>query len=192
MSSRDAVASLDTSIFVHPQALVESRSIGIKSRVWAFAHVMAGAVIGQDCNIGGHTFIESGAVIGNGVTVKNGVSIWDQVTIEDDVFVGPSAVFTNHPKPRAFIRGNRDAWRKTLVKKGATIGAGAVIVCGIEIGEYAFIGAGAVVTKSVPSYALVVGNPGKIVARVCRCLKTKVPWDSAQSLNCPDCSSQSA
>ncbi|MBI3535468.1 MAG: N-acetyltransferase [Deltaproteobacteria bacterium] len=120
---------------------------------------MSKAKIGENCNIGGHVFIESGAKVGNHVTVKNGISIWDLVDIEDDVFLGPHMIFTNDFMPRSFLKKKREDFLPTFVKKGATIGAGAVIVCGITIGQYAFVGAGSVVTKNIPPYGLVVGNP---------------------------------
>ena len=157
---------LHETVFVHAFAFVESKHIGEKTRIWEFAHVMPEARIGSGCNIGGHAFVESGAVIGNGVTVKNGISIWDKVKIEDDVFLGPHMVFTNEKMPRAFIKKTRDDFLPTLIKKGATIGAGAVIVCGVTVGEYAFVAAGAVVTKDVPAYGLVQGNPARLVGYV--------------------------
>ena len=156
-------------VFVHPQALVESANIGKGTRIWAFAHVMKDAEIGAGCNICDHVFIESNARIGNNVTIKNGVSIWDGVQIEDNVFVGPNAVFTNDPNPRAEVRKPRDEWLPTIIRSGATIGANATVVCGVTIGKYAFVAAGAVVTRSVPSHALIVGVPGRARGWMCRC-----------------------
>lgn len=156
-------------IFIHPKALVESAMIGSHTRIWAFAHVMRGAEIGSGCNICDHAFIESNAKLGNNVTVKNGVAIWDGVVIEDDVFLGPNVVLTNDPNPRAEIKKPRDQWLSTLIQKGATIGANATILCGIAIGRYAFVAAGAVVTRSVPDYALAAGVPAQIKGWMCSC-----------------------
>lgn len=144
--------------FVHEKALCESSKIGKDTRIWAFAHVMKDVIIGDDCNIGCHVFIESGVKISNRVTVKNGISIWDGITIEDDVFLGPNCVLTNDLLPRS--KGYTDNV-KTLIKKGSSIGANATLLCGITIGEYSMIGAGAVVTKSVAPFSLVVGNPAR-------------------------------
>ncbi|HVO64519.1 MAG TPA: acyltransferase [Terriglobales bacterium] len=155
--------------FAHAAALVETESIGEGTRIWAFAHVMKDAIIGKSCNICDHAFIESNVVIGDGVTIKNGVAIWDGVTLGNHVFVGPNAVFTNDLNPRAEIKKGRQQFVATIVGEGATIGANATIVCGVTIGEYAFIGAGAVVTRSVPPYALVVGNPARRIGYMCRC-----------------------
>jgi len=156
-------------MFIHEKALVESNDIGEGTRVWAFTHVLKGSIIGKDCNICGHCYIEGGAVIGNNVKIKNGVSVWDRVTIEDNVFVGPNAVFTNDINPRAAIKKKQEGFLPVMVKHGATIGANATIVCGITIGRYAFIGAGTVVVKDVPDYALVVGNPSKNIGYMCEC-----------------------
>ena len=145
--------------FVHPNALVESDDIGAKTRIWAFAHVLKNVKIGEDCNLCDYVFIESGVTIGNRVTIKNGISVWDGVTIEDDVFLGPNCVFTNDMFPRS--KAHRGDYMKTLIKHGASIGANATILCGITLGKYCMIGAGAVVTKSVPDYALVAGNPAR-------------------------------
>jgi UDP-2-acetamido-3-amino-2,3-dideoxy-glucuronate N-acetyltransferase len=133
---------------------------------------MRGAVVGSDCNIGEQCFIEAGASIGDRVTVKNGVAVWDRVTIEDDVFVGPCAVFTNDLKPRAAFKKTRESFLPTLVRRGSTIGANATIICGVTIGEGAFIGAGAVVTKNVPAFALMAGNPARRIGWICECGET--------------------
>ena len=170
--------ALDASVFVHEKALCESDHVGRRTRVWAFAHVMAGAVIGEDCNIGGHAFIESGAQVGNRVTVKNQVMVWDQVTVEDDVFLGPGVILTNDRVPRAG-RQTPVVLLPTLIREGATIGAGSVIRCGTTIGVHAFIGAGSVVLNDVPAYALVVGNPVRQKGWMCSC-GTKLP----DSLGC--------
>lgn len=129
-------------------------------KVWHFSHIMKGAVIGENCNIGQNVVVSPGVVLGKNVRVQNNVSIYEGVTCEDDVFLGPSMVFTNVINPRSAV-SRKDQYRKTVVRKGASIGANATIVCGYEIGEYAFIGAGAVVTKPVKSFALVVGNPAR-------------------------------
>lgn len=154
------------SYFVHPKALVDTKDIGEGTRIWAFAQVMEGSRVGADCNICGHSFIEKGAILGNNVTVKNGISIWEKVIVEDNVFLGPNMVFTNVVRPRSGVRGN---FKETVVKKGATIGANATVVCGITIGQYAFVGAGAVVTKDVKPYSLVTGSPARHKGYVCEC-----------------------
>jgi UDP-2-acetamido-3-amino-2,3-dideoxy-glucuronate N-acetyltransferase len=161
--------SPDQSVFVHPNALCESDDVGPRTRVWAFAHVMSGAVVGSDCNICDHAFIESGARIGNHVTVKNNVLLWDKVTIEDEVFLGPNAVFTNDLTPRVAFKKKPEDFKPTLVRRGASIGANATIVCGVTIEEQAMVGAGAVVTRDVPAYALVVGNPARQIGWMCAC-----------------------
>lgn len=148
-----------SSFFVHTTAVIDQgASIGEGTRIWHFCHVMPQAVIGKNCQLGQNGFVDNGAVIGNGVKIQNNVSVYNQVTIEDDVFVGPSAVFTNVVNPRSFIE-RKNEFKKTLVKKGATIGANATILCGVTIGEYAIVGAGAVVTKDVPPFAIMAGNP---------------------------------
>lgn len=157
------------SYFVHPNALVESSAIGDRTRIWAFAHVMAGARIGADCNIGDHVFIESGATLGNNVTVKNGVAIWEGVTIESNVFLGPNCVLTNDYNPRAYIKKRGASLQSTLIRENATVGANATILCGLVIGRFAFIGAGAVVIRSVPDFALMVGNPARQRGWMCSC-----------------------
>lgn len=146
--------------FVHEKALVETSRIGPNTRVWAFAHVLPGAVIGADCNICDGVFIENKVVIGHRVTIKCGVQVWDGVTLEDDVFVGPNATFSNDPYPR---KGNDPStFRPTLVRCGASIGANATILPGVTVGKNAMVGAGAVVTRDVPRNAVVVGNPARI------------------------------
>jgi acetyltransferase-like isoleucine patch superfamily enzyme len=157
------------SFFVHPQALVESDKIGEGTRVWAFAHVMKDAVIGKHCNICDHAFVESNVVLGDGVTIKNGVSVWDGVSLGDHVFVGPNAVFTNDLNPRAEVKKTREQFVLTDVQEGATIGANATIVCGVTLGRYAFIGAGTVVIRDVPAYAMMVGNPARQIGHMCEC-----------------------
>ncbi len=168
--------------FVHERGLCESDQVGEGTRIWAFAHVMKGAKIGGRCNVGDHAFIETGAVIGNRVTIKNAVLIWDGVRIEDDVFVGPNAVFTNVERPRAEFKLKREQFGTTLVRRGATIGANATIVCGVTIGEYAFVAAGAVVTKDVAAHATVAGNPASQRGWSCVC-GARLP----ETLSCANC-----
>ncbi len=155
--------------FVHERALCESDDVGAGTRIWAFAHVMRGAHVGSGCNVGDHAFIETGAWVGDRVTIKNAVLIWDRVRIEDDVFLGPGVVFTNDPNPRAAFKKPASRFVPTLVERGATLGANASIVCGVTIGAHAFVGAGAVVAKNVPSHAMVVGNPARRVGWMCSC-----------------------
>jgi UDP-2-acetamido-3-amino-2,3-dideoxy-glucuronate N-acetyltransferase len=150
----------------HSTAIIdEGAIIGNGTKIWHFSHIMPETVIGENCNIGQNVLIASKVKLGNNVKVQNNVSLYTGVTCEDDVFLGPSCVFTNVINPRSFI-SRKDEFKPTLVKKGATIGANATIICGISIGEYAMIGAGAVVTKDVPDYALIVGNPGRQIGRV--------------------------
>ncbi|HEV8286792.1 MAG TPA: acyltransferase [Chitinophagaceae bacterium] len=154
------------SYFAHPTAVIdEGCKIGEGVNIWHFSHIMPGCKIGDGCNIGQNVFIATGVVLGKNVKVQNSVSIYEGVICEDDVFIGPSAIFTNIKNPRSAISRKKE-YQRTVVKKGATIGANATIVCGNEIGEYAFIGAGAVLTKSVSPYALVIGNPAKQVGWV--------------------------
>jgi len=160
---------MQDSVFIHPQALVESESVAAGTRVWAFAHVMPGAVIGRDCKIGDHAFIEGGATLGDRVTVKNGCLIWHGVHIGDDVFVGPNVVFTNDMTPRVRYQTTSEDWMSTEVADRASLGANSTILCGIRIGRNSLIGAGSVVTKDVPDHALVVGNPARRVGWVCDC-----------------------
>lgn len=169
-------------VFVHPSALCETDTVGARTRIWAFAHLLPGAIVGTDCNICDHAFIEGGARLGNGVTIKNAVLVWDGVTIEDQVFVGPNATFTNDHVPRAHRRKGHDELDETLVRRGASIGANATVVCGTTIGTHALVGAGAVITKDVPAHALVVGNPGRQIGWVCRC-SSRLDED----LRCPSC-----
>ncbi|MCE8025746.1 N-acetyltransferase [Halomonas sp. MCCC 1A11058] len=151
----------DTSIMIHPSAIVdEGAQIGAGSRVWHFVHVCSGARIGKGVSLGQNVFVGNRVVIGDHCKVQNNVSVYDNVTLEDGVFCGPSMVFTNVYNPRSLIE-RKSEYRDTLVKKGATLGANCTIVCGVTIGEYAFIGAGAVINKDVPAYALMVGVPAR-------------------------------
>jgi len=157
------------SYFAHESCYVdEGCVIGDDTKIWHFTHVMSGARIGDRCNIGQNVVVSPDVVVGNNVKVQNNVSLYTGVILEDDVFCGPSMVFTNVVNPRSHV-SRKHEYRRTLVKRGATIGANATVVCGHTIGRYAFIGAGAVVTKDVPDYALVVGNPGRITGWMCEC-----------------------
>lgn len=146
--------------FIHSNALVESDTIGNDSRIWAFVHILPGAQIGAECNICDHVFIENDVIVGDRVTVKCGVQLWDGLRVEDDVFIGPNATFTNDIFPRS--KQYPEEFSKTFLRKGCSIGANATILCGIEIGEFAMVGAGSVVTKNVPPHAVVFGNPATI------------------------------
>jgi UDP-2-acetamido-3-amino-2,3-dideoxy-glucuronate N-acetyltransferase len=155
-------------ITVHSSAIVdEGAKIGDGSRVWHFAHVCGGARIGEQCSLGQNVFVGNDVIIGNNVKIQNNVSVYDAVTIEDDVFCGPSMVFTNVYNPRSAVT-RKDEYRKTLIKKGATLGANSTIVCGTTVGEYAFVGAGAVINKDVPDFALMVGVPAKQIGWMSR------------------------
>jgi acetyltransferase-like isoleucine patch superfamily enzyme len=166
--------------YVHPSAICESVQIGKNTRIWAFVHVMKDVIVGEDCNICDHSFIESGVKIGNRVTIKNGISVWNGVTLEDDVFLGPNCVLTNDLYPRSKVYHSEN--KRTLIKQGASIGANATILCGITLGNYCMIGAGAVVTKDVPDYALVAGNPAKFRYWISR-TGEKLNFDSQNRAN---------
>lgn len=155
--------------YIHPYALCESAAVGARTRVWAFAHIMEGAVVGEDCNICDHCFIDAGVRVGSRVTVKNGVALWERVLVEDDVFIGPNAVLTNDARPRTSIRRTGEDLLPTVLRQGATVGANATIVCGVVVGRNAFVGAGAVVTRDVPAHAMVLGNPARQRGWVCAC-----------------------
>ncbi len=155
--------------FVHETAVVdEPCDIGAGTHIWHFCHLMKGCKLGKDCNLGQNVFVASNVVLGSNVKVQNNVSIYEGVEVEDDVFLGPSMVFTNVSAPRSHVN-RKTEFEKTVVKRGATIGANATIICGNTIGEYAFVAAGSVVTRDVPPYALVIGNPAKQVGFVCKC-----------------------
>lgn len=145
--------------YAHPTAVLDDGcTVGAGSRIWHFCHLMPGARLGARCVLGQNVFVADGVVLGSGVKVQNNVSLYAGVTCEDDVFIGPSAVFTNVRNPRAFLE-RKNEYRPTLLRRGCTVGANATIVCGVTVGEFAFVGAGAVVTHDVPAYALVMGNP---------------------------------
>ncbi len=167
--------------FVHPTAVVdEGAAIGPGTKIWHFCHIMPGAELGPGCNLGQNVMIASGVKLGRNVKIQNNVSVYTGVVCEDDVFLGPSCVFTNVRNPRSAVP-RRSQYLATVVRRGATVGANATIVCGTEIGEYAFVGAGAVVTKPVPPYALVVGAP----ARRIRC-GHRLEFDAAGTAVCPE------
>lgn len=158
-----------TDFFVHESSYVdENVVIGAGTKIWHFSHVMSDSLIGQNCNIGQNVVISPGVQIGNGVKIQNNVSLYSGVIIEDDVFLGPSMVFTNVINPRSHVN-RKNEYKSTVIKKGASVGANATIVCGNTLGQYCFVGAGSVVTKDVPDYALVYGNPGRIHGWMCQC-----------------------
>ncbi|MNO26766.1 dTDP-3-amino-3,6-dideoxy-alpha-D-galactopyranose 3-N-acetyltransferase [compost metagenome] len=156
-----------TNYFKHPNAIVETGNIGEDTRVWAFAHILPGAVLGSNCNVNDHTFIENDVVIGNNVTVKSGVYIWDGVRIKDNVFIGPNVTFTNDLRPRS--KQYPAEFLQTILEEGASIGANATIIAGNTIGKYAMIGAGSLITKNIPNNTLWYGNPAKFQGYICNC-----------------------
>ncbi len=155
--------------FVHEKAICESETIGAGTRIWAFSHVMSGARIGRDCNIGEHCFVENDVVIGDSCVIKNNIAVWDGVRMEDRVFLGPNVVLTNDLRPRA--KAFSEKFIPTHFLDGASVGANATIVCGVTIGRWAMVGAGSVVTKNVPDFALVYGSPARLRGFVCMCAK---------------------
>jgi UDP-2-acetamido-3-amino-2,3-dideoxy-glucuronate N-acetyltransferase len=170
--------------FKHESAIVDDgATVGEGSRIWHFCHVASGAVIGRGCVLGQNVYVAPTAVLGDGVRVQNNVSIYDGVVLEDSVFVGPSAVFTNVANPRAGV-SRKHAYQKTVVRRGATLGANSTVVCGHTVGSYAFIGAGAVVTHDVPDYALWLGVPARPAGWMCRCGE-RLP--SGATPTCPGC-----
>lgn len=177
--------SLKENYFAHETAVIdEGCTIGEDSKIWHFSHIMSGCTIGRSCNIGQNVFIASDVVLGDNVKVQNNISIYTGVICEDDVFLGPSMVFTNVINPRSAVN-RKNQYMKTVVHKGASIGANATIVCGHDIGAYAFIGAGAVVTKEVPAYALVVGNPAKQIGWVSE-YGHRLNFDEEGIAECPE------
>jgi len=169
-------------VYIHDQAIVETDRVGEGTRVWAFAHVLKGATIGKNCNICDHTFIEADVVVGDNVTIKSGVYLWDGLRIEDNVFIGPSATFTNDIRPRS--KSYSAEFVKTHIGTGASIGANATVMCGTTLGQWAMIGAGSVVTKDVPDYALVYGVPARIEGYVCECSRDLIFKDSSAACAC--------
>jgi len=177
--------------FVHESSYVdEGAEIGAGSKIWHFTHVMPRTKIGERCNIGQNVLVSSDVTIGTNVKIQNNVSLYTGVIIEDDVFLGPSMVFTNVMNPRSHVN-RKDEYRETLVKRGASIGANATVVCGTTIGKYAFIGAGSVVTRDVPDHALVHGNPARVKGWMCQCgLKLDfIPQDDREVAKCATCGS---
>ncbi len=175
----------DKGYFLHQSSFVdEPCSIGAGTRIWHFCHVMKDSTIGRDCNLGQNVFVASGVRIGDGCKIQNNVSLYTGVVLEDHVFCGPSVVFTNVVNPRSEVV-RKDEYQPTLVKRGATLGANASLVCGITIGAYAFVAAGAVVTRDVPDFALVMGNPARQRGWICRCGVRLAELD--QGGRCPAC-----
>jgi UDP-2-acetamido-3-amino-2,3-dideoxy-glucuronate N-acetyltransferase len=155
--------------FAHESSCIdEGATIGANSRIWHFCHIMPGATIGRECSLGQNVFVATGVAVGNNVKIQNNVSLYTGVTVEDDVFLGPSMVFTNVINPRSHVI-RRDEYRQTTIERGATIGANATVVCGVRLGRYCFVGAGAVVTRDVPPYALVYGSPARQQGWMCTC-----------------------
>lgn len=174
-------------VIIHPTAIVdEGAQIGDGTRIWHWVHICGGAQIGNNCSFGQNVFVGNKVIIGNNVKIQNNVSVYDDVILEDNVFCGPSMVFTNVINPRSHVTRKHE-YRQTRVEIGATIGANATIVCGHTIGRYAMIGAGTVVTKDVPAYALVVGTPARHLGWVCQC-GVRLPNEGGL-LKCPDCGS---
>jgi acetyltransferase-like isoleucine patch superfamily enzyme len=173
---------MESDTFIHPLGLCESESVGSGTRVWAFAHVLDGAVIGRDCNICDGAYIESGVIVGDRVTVKNGVMLFAGARVADDVFLGPGVVFTNDLNPRSRLRNGTGHLLQIEIGVGATVGANSTIVCGNAVGAYAFIGAGSVLTSDVPAHAFMLGAPARQVGWACRC-----GHRLDEHLVCPDC-----
>ena len=172
--------------FVHETAVIDQpATIGAGTKIWHFSHVRKNSRIGRNCTIGQNVMIGPGVAVGDGCKIQNNVSVYEGVTLEDDVFCGPAMVFTNVSNPRAEI-SRKHEFKKTLVRRGATIGANATVLCGVTIGRYAFVGAGAIVTRDVPDYALVMGNPAREVGYMCRC-GVKLPSGDWERVTCAAC-----
>jgi UDP-2-acetamido-3-amino-2,3-dideoxy-glucuronate N-acetyltransferase len=175
----------------HPSALVDDGAeIGDGTRIWHFSHVMGGTRIGRGGNLGQNVFVASGVIIGDNVKIQNNVSLYTGVEVEDDVFLGPSMVFTNVVNPRSHV-SRKDEYQRTLVRRGATIGANATVVCGVTLGRYCFVGAGAVVTRDVPDHALVYGTPARIRGWMCQCgIQLEFGGASDEAATCNTCGAQ--
>ena len=181
---------LEQKYYVHESSYVdEPCKIGEGTKIWHFSHIQKDTEIGENCNIGQNVVISPNVILGSNVKIQNNVSVYTGVVCEDDVFLGPSCVFTNVINPRSHI-SRKNEYRKTIVKKGASIGANATIVCGHDIGKFAFVGAGCVVTKNIPDYALVVGNPSKIIGYVCEC-GVRLDFKDGKA-KCPACGKEYA
>ncbi len=181
-----------TDYFVHESSYVdEGAEVGADTKIWHFCHLMSRTRVGQRCNIGQNVFVASDVTIGNNVKIQNNVSLYTGVVIEDDVFLGPSMVFTNVINPRSHV-SRKDEYQITLVKQGASIGANATIICGMTLGRYAFVGAGAVITRDVPDYALVYGSPAIVQGWMCQCgLKLQFePAGNEEKATCESCDSR--
>lgn len=175
---------MSESYFAHSTAVIDNGAqIGAGTKIWHFSHVMSNAIIGQNCNIGQNVYIDNQTKIGNGVKIQNNVSVYAKVIVEDDCFLGPSMVFTNVNNPRAFVE-RKDEFKTTTLKKGCSIGANATIVCGVTLGEYSFVGAGTVVNKNIPDFAMVVGNPMRQIGWMSR-HGNKLIFDESGHAICP-------
>ena len=175
--------------YKHPSSYVdEGAAIGKDTKIWHFCHIMPKTKIGKGCNIGQNVFVADDVEIGDNVKIQNNVSVYTGVILEDDVFLGPSMVFTNVINPRSHVN-RRGEYMVTRVRRGTTIGANATVVCGTTLGEYSFVGAGAVITKDVPAYALVYGNPAQIHAWICQC-GIKLPFGESDQIQCAECGIQ--
>jgi UDP-2-acetamido-3-amino-2,3-dideoxy-glucuronate N-acetyltransferase len=181
----------DSQVLVHPTATVdEGCFIGARSKIWHYSHVMAGARLGTDCSLGQNVFVARDVIIGNNVKIQNNVSVYEGVVLEDDVFCGPSMVFTNVVNPRSHV-SRKTEYRQTLVRRGATIGANATVICGHTIGQFAFVGAGAVVTRDVPPFALVIGSPARVAGWMCQCgVKLASSSEPPDRATCAACRAQ--
>ncbi len=185
MNPSASSADVPPSVFVHPTAVVDAGAkIGAGTRIWHFSHVSAGAVVGDNCSLGQNVFVADGVTLGSGCKVQNNVSLYTGVSCGDAVFIGPSAVFTNVINPRAAVP-RRDQYRPTRLEAGVTVGANATILCGIQLGAHCFVGAGAVVTKDVPPYALVVGAPARRVGWMSRA-GHRLRFDTEGLATCPE------
>ena len=175
--------------FIHQSAYIdEGCQIGEGTKIWHFSHIMSGSIVGKNCNLGQNVVISPKVVLGNNVKIQNNVSVYEGVICEDDVFLGPSCVFTNVINPRSFI-SRKDEYKQTVIHKGASIGANSTIICGHDIGKYAFVGAGTVVTKTIPDYACVVGNPCRILYYVCECGEP-LDFSNNNQYKCKKCSKE--